>query len=196
MNMFSDESTVQRGLRVNAEARLKTGTAPPSAGWTVSVDALTLLHRLASNPAGADDALKLLHELQVHQVELDLQHGQLEANERELAAELARYKRFYDLAPVGYLILDSKGVIVECNQAGASLLKAGVNELTGHRIEEVVAPESHLVLLGFMKRLVTSDTRQICRVNNLAENDGGALEFAATESSADGAFLVSVSPCN
>jgi len=191
-----DETPGQQGLRSNAEARLGAGTAPPSVGWTLSVDALTLLHRLASNTATADDALKLLHELQVHQVELDLQSGQLEANERELAGDLARYKRFFNLAPVGYLILDSDGVIVEVNQAGSILLGVGADQLNGHRCDEVVAPESRLLLRGLLKRLGSTGTRQVCRVNSQAENNHGALEFAATLSEMDGSILVTVSPCN
>ena len=61
------------GLRLNAEERLRQGTAPPNRGWTTSGDALACLHQLASNQSSAADALKFLHELQVYQVELDLQ---------------------------------------------------------------------------------------------------------------------------
>ena len=70
----------QNQLRQAAEDSLKQGTTPPTKGWSISADALALLYRLASNPDSAGDALKLLHELQAHQVELDLQHEQLKAN--------------------------------------------------------------------------------------------------------------------
>lgn len=195
MHTPTAEPPDQRHLRVNAEARLKAGTAPPSAGWTVSVDALTLLHRLASNTSSADDALKLLHELQVHQVELDLQHGQLEANERELAGDLARYKGFYDLAPVAYLILDSDGVIVEVNRAGTALFEVRADELVGHRIDDVVAPQSRLALLGLLERLAVSGTRQVCEVHTLAGNHR-RVQCVATVSAADGSLLVTASLCS
>lgn len=195
MHTPTAEPLDQQHLRVNAEARLKAGTAPSSSGWTVSVDALTLLHRLASNTSSADDALKLLHELQVHQVELDLQHAQLEANERELAGDLARYKSFYDLAPVGYLILDSEGAIVEVNHAAAVLFEMGVNALAGHHIDDVVRTESRTAILDLLKPLVNSGSRQVCEVQTLAGSNSCRLQFAATVSAADGSFLVTVSPC-
>ena len=71
-------------MRLHAETVLKEGSAPPTKGWPTGVGTLSLLHELASTPARADEALKLLHELQVHQVELDLQHEQMEATRREL----------------------------------------------------------------------------------------------------------------
>ena len=90
MSTLSAEPSKYLQLRVDAEARLDEGSAPPTNGWTVSVGALTRLHNLASAPESVDDALKLLHELQVYQVELDLQHEQMEATRRELAEDLAR----------------------------------------------------------------------------------------------------------
>ncbi|MEQ8206462.1 MAG: PAS domain S-box protein, partial [Woeseia sp.] len=97
---------------------MKTGTAPKSSGSAVGKDALTLLHRLSSDPASAGDALKLLHELQVHQVELDLQMGQIEANEHELTESLALFQSLYDLAPFAYFLVDREGNIAETNSAG------------------------------------------------------------------------------
>ena len=55
-------------LRIDAETRLSSGKAPLANGWTLNPDTLALLYRLASNPDTASDGLKLLHELQTHQV--------------------------------------------------------------------------------------------------------------------------------
>lgn len=77
-------------LRQRAEGRLEEGMAPATLGWSTGTGALTLLHRLAGDPASAGDALKLLHELQVHQVELDLQHEQMEQQLLELGEALRR----------------------------------------------------------------------------------------------------------
>jgi hypothetical protein len=99
MPPFIADSSGQPTLRQQAHHQLVAGVAPQSRGWGVSVEALTLLHRLASQPGSASDALKLLHELQVHQVELDLQQAQLEANERELNDELSRYRLLFEQAP-------------------------------------------------------------------------------------------------
>ena len=76
-------------LRQSAVERLVKGIAPATRGSSLGTEALTLLHGLASTPQTASDALKLLHELQVHQVELDLQHEQAEQECRQLAEDKA-----------------------------------------------------------------------------------------------------------
>jgi PAS domain-containing protein len=117
-------------LRLQAEKLLKEGTAPPTKGWPTGTNTLSLLYTLASSPASAKDALKLLHELQVHQVELDLQNEGVEAARRELAEDLARYKTLYDAAPAGYFNVDLAGHILEGNLAGAELLGLGPGDLS------------------------------------------------------------------
>ena len=140
-------------LRLAAEGRLKEGTAPPTKGWPTGTNALGLLYKLASSPESAGDALKLLHELQVHQVELDLQHEQVEATRHEIAEDLARYKALYEAAPVGYFSVDLLGRILEANVAGAELFGLDLADLTGRRIESLLAPASRPLLHGLLKEL-------------------------------------------
>ncbi|MCC5887064.1 MAG: PAS domain-containing protein [Gammaproteobacteria bacterium] len=112
----------QTRLRRVAENLLTEGQAPPTRGWEIGTDALALLYRLASDCNSSDDALAVLHELQVHQVELDLQLQQLETNEDELNEELQRYRNLFDQAPVGYLLLRPDGSLIEANQTAGELL--------------------------------------------------------------------------
>ncbi len=65
---------------------------------------------------------KILHELQVHQIELELQNDELRRAQTELAAERDRYFILFDLAPVGYCIISEKGLIDKINLTAASLL--------------------------------------------------------------------------
>jgi hypothetical protein len=140
-------------LRLDAEGLLKAGTAPPTKGWPTGTNTLGLLYKLASSPDSADDALKLLHELQVHQVELDLQHEQVEATRREIAEDLGRYKALYEVAPAGYFNVDSAGHILESNVAGAELLGLDLGDLRGRRLETLLAPASRPVLLQLLQEL-------------------------------------------
>src|SRR3984893_12096825 len=118
-------------LRHVAEERLRGGIAPPAHGWTTGIDALNVLHNLAGSPQSAGDALKLLHELQVHQVELAMQHEQMEQSRAEVAESLERYIERFDFAPVGYFTLEPDGGIIEGNLAGAELFAVDRAALPG-----------------------------------------------------------------
>jgi PAS domain S-box-containing protein len=162
----------QSQLRLDAELKLREGIAPLTNGWGVSADALALLYRLAVAPDSAGDALKLLHELQAHQVELDLQHGQLQANEHEFAQELDRYKALFDFAPVGYLVVGRGGLVIEGNLAGARLLGVEPDEVGGRPVADFLAPGSRLALLGLLKKLRDGGAGASCEVQT-ANGEGG-----------------------
>jgi PAS domain S-box-containing protein len=157
------ESTIHVQLRKEAEARLKAGTATAS-NWTLGVDALRMLHRLSSDPGTAADALKLLHELQVHQVELDLQSEEMHANEQRLVGECSRYRELYEFAPLGYFCVDFHGEIIESNLAGAALFRVGRDELAAGHINRFLAAESRSVLAGVLQRLAQGGDPQACEV--------------------------------
>jgi len=69
-----------------------------------------------------EEAQKLLQELRVHQIEMEMQNEELRRAQAELSALQARYFELYDLAPVGYLTVSEKGFIREVNLAAASML--------------------------------------------------------------------------
>lgn len=74
---------------------------------------------------------KVLHDLQVHQVELEMQNRSLREAQSELEASRARFEELYDFAPVAYYTLDLKGCIQEVNLTGASMLGRDRARLVG-----------------------------------------------------------------
>jgi PAS domain S-box-containing protein len=89
-------------------------------------------------PSG-EDARRMLHDLQVHQVELQMQNEELLRSQVDLGAARARYFDLYDLAPVGYCTLDAGGLILEANLTAADLLGMARGELVGQPLERFIA---------------------------------------------------------
>ena len=85
---------------------------------------------------------EIIHELQVHQIELELQNDELRRVQLELEESRDRYQDLYDFAPVGYFTLTHKGFISEVNLTGARLLGAPRPKLINMRFGYFVAPES------------------------------------------------------
>jgi PAS domain S-box-containing protein len=93
-----------------------------------------------------DDELQnkavLLHELQVHQIELEMQNCQLREAQQELEVTRDRYADLYDFAPVGYLTLDESGIVLEINLTGAGMLGRERLNIVGKPLIGHISPAS------------------------------------------------------
>ncbi len=159
-----DGPSIYKQLRDKAEAKLQTGTTPTGGQWSMGIDALRLLHRLSSSPGKAEDALKLLHELQVHQVEIDLQHEEIVANEHVLAEDLALYQALYECAPFAYCVVDLAGSVISGNHAAGKLFGVDREHLAGQQIETFLSPQSRLQLLDLLTHVAQRSVRDSCIV--------------------------------
>lgn len=105
---------------------------------TGTAEAMAVLLQLASSPDTASDAKALLHELQVHQVELDLQYEELCTSRDELESALTRQACLFERAPAAYLSMDAGTVVREINLAGERLLGARRAELLGRPLSRLL----------------------------------------------------------
>ena len=85
---------------------------------------------------------ELVHELQVHQVELEMQNEELRRAQLALEESRAKYIDLYDFAPVGYFTFTPKGLIAEVNLTGAALLGVVRQKLINGRFRKFVAPQA------------------------------------------------------
>ncbi len=119
----------------------------------------------------ATDPERMLHELQVHQVELEMQNTELQEARDRMELLLEKFTGLYDFAPVGYLSLDEQGQIFEVNLSGAALLRVGRARLINRRLPAFVIPASRGIFLAFLKRVFTGHGKQVCEVT-LEREDG------------------------
>jgi len=117
-------------LRERAKTLLQAHGAGPGVAKDASA-ALSVLFDLAASPTTAHDALALLHELQVHQVELDLQNEELLSSRAELEAACDRQTQLRDASPGAQLVLDEKGCVMEGNALAEQHLHASGPTLVG-----------------------------------------------------------------
>ena len=87
------------------------------------------------------DAQRLLHELQVHQIELEMQNEEMHRLHLEMDRSRARYFDLYDLAPVGYITISESGLILEANLTAAAMLGLSRRALIQHLFTHFILPE-------------------------------------------------------
>jgi PAS domain S-box-containing protein len=100
-----------------------------------------------------DEAKRLLHELLVHQIELEIQNEDLRRAQAELGASQARYFDLYDLAPVGYVTVSEKGLILEANLTAATLLGVTKSALVREPISRFIIKEDQDLYYRHRKQL-------------------------------------------
>lgn len=96
---------------------------------------------MGQEPLPPDAMLKILHELQVHQIELEMQNEELHLGQVELEKAQARYFDLYDMAPVGFLTLSEYGLILEANLTAGTLLGLPRTDLIHQPISKFILRE-------------------------------------------------------
>ena len=182
----------QADLRLRALSRLNGGVAGQQRAS--ASDALGVLFELASSPSTADDALALLHELQVHQVELELQDEELRSSRTELEAALSRQIDLYDAAPVGCFSVDAGTVLYELNLTGAHQLGFERDELLGRALDSFFAPHSADTLHTLLARTSAGHQAEVCKLDllRLGAESRAVQASAAIDPSGQG-FLIAFS---
>lgn len=107
---------------------------------------------------------KLLHELQVHEIELEMQNEELRESNAATEIALKKYTMLYDLAPMGYFTLEQNGNIIELNFTGAEILADKRFSLVNSNFKLFVSDESREVFNDFLNRVFSSNYKENCEV--------------------------------
>ena len=133
----------------------------------------------ASNLVTSDiEVLKLIHEVQVHQIELELLNEELELKNEELelkndklelaihreALAKAKYNTLFEFAPSAYFTLTSNGDIIESNLMGAKMLGKDGKNLFNSRLALFITIDSRSIFDDFLSRILIGNSQQSCEV--------------------------------
>jgi PAS domain S-box-containing protein len=110
------------------------------------------------------DIPRLIHELQVHQIELEMQNEELQQTRARVEILLESYTDLYDFAPLGYFTLLKDGTIRKANLNGALMLGVDQADLEGSRLGLFVAEDHKLAFFDFLKRVFENQIKESCEV--------------------------------
>ena len=145
-----------------------------------------------------DELRTLVHDLQTQRIELEMQNEELRRAQEQLVESRNRYSKLYDFAPVGYVTVSDKGMIIEANLTLAAMLGVDRGALVDHFLSAFVVEEDQDVLYHYRKRVLESNGRETCQVRMLrpdaepiwTEMDTTRIE---ADNESDSRFLVAVS---
>ncbi|MBC8126514.1 MAG: PAS domain S-box protein, partial [Gloeobacteraceae cyanobacterium ES-bin-144] len=106
-----------------------------------------------SEPKTEIDSQRLLHELEVHQIELEMQNAELRLARDEAESVREKYTELYDFAPVGYFTILSDGTIRMVNLAGATLVGMERSRLVGRSFEMLISPALRPTFITFLEQV-------------------------------------------
>lgn len=110
------------------------------------------------------DVQQLVHELQVHQLELEMQNDELRRAQAELQAARGRYEDLYEFSPVGHLTLDEQGNILEMNITAGTLLGLSRNKLRGQSLARFIAREDQDPFRHHVREVLEGGAQHFCEV--------------------------------
>lgn len=112
----------------------------------------------------------LVHELQVQKIELEMQNEQLIASNKELETQKSKFTGLFDLAPVGYFILDIYGKITEVNHTGSLMLGISKSQLIDKYFNDFITREHFTRFTDFLESIQIHSTTQGCSLEMIKQD--------------------------
>jgi PAS domain S-box-containing protein len=140
-------------------------------------------------PRSEENTRRLVHELEVHQIELEMQNAELTRAQDELESSRNKYVELYDFAPVGYFTFDARGLIKEVNLTGAKLLGIERGAVANKPFSRFIADEEGRdIFLKHLDAVCQKQGNLVCEIR-LKKQDGtpfcAEFQSIAMESTGD-----------
>ena len=116
------------------------------------------------NQLSPEEAQRTLHELRVHQIELEMQNEELRRAQAALDTERERYFELYDLAPVGYITLSIKGLVLQSNRRATEVLGVAHGVLERKRFSQFILEQDQDTYYRLYQLLLKSGAPQSCEL--------------------------------
>ncbi len=129
----------------------------------------------AAVPKSDADTKRLLHELQVHQLELEMQNAELRQARDELELALDNYTDLYDFAPAGYFTFAPTGAILQVNLTGATLVGIERSRLLGQSFGRLISAGSRPAFSTFLQHFLRARPVKAVILNFLAKASRSGL---------------------
>ncbi|MFZ3183076.1 MAG: PAS domain S-box protein, partial [Pseudomonas sp.] len=128
---------------------------------------------------GCEASWQTLHELHVHQIELEMQNEELRRTQAQVETARERYFDLYDLAPIGYCTLSSNGLILQANLTATQLLGVVRTELLKQPLTRFIVHDDQDVFYHLRTQLIATGEPQSCELQ--MRRAGGTVFWARLE---------------
>ena len=172
--MTTQPPTLPQDLRQRAEALYRASEA------------------VIQEPTTPEETKQLLHELRVHQIQLEMQNEELRSIQAELDASQTHYFDLYDLAPVGYMTFGEPGLILEANLAAANMFGVARNALIKQPIKRFLCKEDQDLFYLHRQQAFISSAAQVSEM--LLKRPDGSSFWAQVQATpaAGGEFWITL----
>lgn len=119
---------------------------------------------------GPEGTRRVVHDIQVYQIEFEMQNDELSRSNLELEASRTVYKDLYDYAPVGYITISETGLIQKANLTMATLLGVMRVDLINHPLSKFILPKSQDIYYNMRKQLFVTGNTQRCELQMYRKN--------------------------
>jgi hypothetical protein len=140
----------EEGIRQKAEGRRKQVKGNPSTHQPINLS--------------DSQVLKLVHEMEVHQIELEMLNEELILTKERAKVSAERYTELYDFAPLGYFTLSKEGIIIALNINGSIMLGKEMSNIKNSSFGSHFSYDSKSIYSRFLEKVFTSNLKETCEV--------------------------------